>query len=365
MKLNSNLPEVRNEVAVYVSDMAKMELSAFTLDKMAEDCLDRGQKIEKTAQEQFLQKRRDVMMVENELNEALNELQAKNKEFDKINNIANRKSRGLLGSLFSAFLKILWSWVTIVIVVGSIVISAILGGGTITFEALVGAGIVLILIFLVSMSYYYQHRDKKEERQLADKRNEAVKESAKSVNRVELKLKGKKDELEKNKKLLDIAIGRNKILMLQAEEHRKASDEIRTQLKKCYALGVVPPDYRTIDCVIFLDKIFQSKQVQTMREAIKLYEEQVFRGELQKGVDKIYNEWNKLSDSMRYMRSAMESVRNTVSLMGQDMVQVSQDAAINVSRQKQILAETKSTRYAVESMQIAQERCEWYLANND
>ena len=138
---------------------------------------------------------------------------------------------------------------------------------------------------------------------------------------------------------------------------QKISD-IENRKLSLYDLNIVPPDYRRLDCLIEFDQMYRNDLVDTMREAVKIYEERVFRGELLTGIDNIYNMLGNLTSAMHNIESALYSVRNEVVRMGDDINQI---ASSGKKFQDDMISESQAARYATEALYQTQERCEWYL----
>ncbi len=134
--------------------------------------------------------------------------------------------------------------------------------------------------------------------------------------------------------------------------------DIENKKLQLYDLNIVPPDYRRLDCLIEFDQMYRNDLVDTMREAVKIYEERVFRGELLTGIDNIYNMLGNLTSAMHNIESALYSVRNEVGRMSDDINQI---ASSGKKFQDDMISESQAARYATEALYQTQERCEWYL----
>ena len=185
---------------------------------------------------------------------------------------------------------------------------------------------------------------------------------------------------------LSIIQKRNTFIRAQANVLTEKANELSKQKAKLYALDIVPPDYRTLDCVVILHSIFSNDLADTMREAILLYEEKVFRGELLRGIDQIYNMLGNLAYSMHAIESRLTEVkkgidnihRETISLSNQlygiddtmkqyskqqqeaHLEKLKQGEAIRKNQEK-LIQETEATRYATESVAQSQKTVEWYI----
>ncbi len=143
-----------------------------------------------------------------------------------------------------------------------------------------------------------------------------------------------------------------------------------------YDLNIIPPDYRTLDCVLMLHQIFRNGLKDNMAEAVLLYEERVFRQEVIRGIDKIYEMLGDLNASMRAVEERLIDVRQEVQMMGNDlcgrldhMAAQAEKSAQNQEMwmdsqerwQEDLLSETRASRYAAEAVQNSNYKYEWYM----
>lgn len=161
---------------------------------------------------------------------------------------------------------------------------------------------------------------------------------------------------------------------------------IQSKKNILYNLNVIPIDYRTIDCIMILKSIFKNDLADTIREAILLYEEKLFRGEVIKGIDKIYDMLGSLAYSMQSIESELIQIKHGIYSMEKELMDISNsiyDIAGEISKQTtsigdlqnqfhqnsneqayfrhQILEEAKATRYAIDSVRFSTEKANSYL----
>jgi hypothetical protein len=139
---------------------------------------------------------------------------------------------------------------------------------------------------------------------------------------------------------------------------QESIQSLHSQKQDLYSIGIIPPDYREMDCVIMLHQIFRNGLKDNMADAILLYEERVFRQEVIRGIDKIYNMLGRLNDSMRAIESRLIEVKQELQMIGSDM---SNQLATQEQWQREQLAETRASRYAAEAVQRSNEKYEWYM----
>lgn len=135
-----------------------------------------------------------------------------------------------------------------------------------------------------------------------------------------------------------------------------------------YSVAVVPPDYRKMDCVYVLDQIFRNDLADTMREAVLLYEEHAFRGDVIRGMANIASQLNKLGGIMSSLRTDIDMIGRDVALMRDDMVNVYEQnhrfAADIKQQNNRLLEETKLHRFAVEALEKSNQMIVDYIEEN-
>lgn len=158
----------------------------------------------------------------------------------------------------------------------------------------------------------------------------------------------------------------------QEKTMQEQAQKIRQLLDRFYSCNVIPPDYRTPDCLMVLRHIFRNDMADTMREAIKIYEERVFRNEVLVGFRNIYEGLGSLSASMGFMQKTLEGIRDNISLVDSDIRNLStlveqgnwlQAEAISqtASAQSNMIAYAQSTQYATEALRDSQLRTENFI----
>ena len=97
-------------------------------------------------------------------------------------------------------------------------------------------------------------------------------------------------------------------LLKQAEQTDMVLEKLYVQRMEFYSVNIVPPDYRYLDCVGVLHQIFVNDLADTMRDAVLLYEERVFRGDLIRGIDKINEQLEEINHNLVQMNIMMRFV---------------------------------------------------------
>lgn len=150
------------------------------------------------------------------------------------------------------------------------------------------------------------------------------------------------------------------VLDSQIAELNAKRDQIQSNLSRFYDLNVIPPDYRYMDCAIILDQIFRNDLADTMREAVMLYEERVYRGEVIKGMDKIYSMLGNLSAGMVAIEQRLSSINSTVEVMSQDLERIVEGQKKQLRATDELIHETQMSRYANEQAATSARNLEWY-----
>ena len=156
------------------------------------------------------------------------------------------------------------------------------------------------------------------------------------------------------------AIKENELSLIQNEAnlvHTKYNELLAIH-NNLYSIGIIPPDYRTMDCVYVFDQIFRNDLADNMRQAVALYEERVFRGEIIKGMGTIISKLDSLQGTMSDLVSDIYSVKQNVSFMSQDVYRM---AEAQSKHNDKMLENSKATRYAAETVQKYSEEAKKYF----
>ena len=111
-------------------------------------------------------------------------------------------------------------------------------------------------------------------------------------------------------------------------------------------MNIIPPDYRRLECLVWIDYAFRNDQVDTMREAT-----------LQ------CDKWVRHQDTMEALRDLAENIRSVADLlrnMNDNISMMNQDLYRIAEAQEKQLSESQSARYAMESVQKSTERLAMY-----
>ena len=159
-------------------------------------------------------------------------------------------------------------------------------------------------------------------------------------------------------------------------------ETVSTQINEFYSMNLIPPDYRSLECVIAFNQMFRNDLVDNMREAALLYEERVFRGEMIKGLDNIYKAINTLGGMMSETISVLRNIESNTNRMCDELIDISSNLVrmnVNVTghlstissnlssgldsiadSQRDIASELEYSRYANEAIRTNSDRIIWY-----
>ena len=171
-------------------------------------------------------------------------------------------------------------------------------------------------------------------------------------------------EVSMRDKLLEQARIKEKNAAIQVEEYTNIRNNIKKNLTVLLGYGIIPPDYRDYDCLIILDQIFRNDLADTMRDAIKIYEERVFRGSVIRGMDKICEKLDELSSDMSAISLRLDMIDSNVSRMSNDLYNYNQrlvaESEKNRVTTEGLIKETQLGRYTNEKLLESNKRLEYY-----
>ncbi len=162
---------------------------------------------------------------------------------------------------------------------------------------------------------------------------------------------------------LNIAELNNQISAIHSR--RKELQRMRTEF---YRIGIIPPDYRYMDCVMMLDRFFKNNLVNNMQEAVRYYDHKLEIGEIVGGLDNIRKAICDLNSTMRSVNSTMQSVAqrlkqiddNTYSMHQDILDALDRQTAENKKASNALLEESRAGRYATEQLNETNEKILWY-----
>ena len=153
-------------------------------------------------------------------------------------------------------------------------------------------------------------------------------------------------------------------LIAAARDFEEKARQIHGILQECYtSTGIVPQDYRSIDCVIVFDHVFRNDLADTMRQAVFYYEEKKYRTMVLRGIDSIYQMLGKMAEVMMDVRTVLNDISGNVTRMCYDLGEQIDNQSRMAYAQEELARETKATRYAIERHNAAQQAHNDYVRN--
>jgi len=344
----------KNKISAFIHDMKELEQQQFTLKETRAKCISRRQATDETARRKISEAENACCQTDINLNQALKNRIPKPKEISEPKQV--REPFGLFFSLILLFVVYLPISMAIAIRVPIMLrlpiteAAGILGG--------------ILPFFLLGFNHTMaKRRFLRYEKNF--KKYLQYLEANKNYEQQEANIKNCQEQYRLAQKMSEDAKIYNNDAKTQIEKLNLMIEflsvhisKIEDQKNQLYTVGIVPPDYRKLDCLIEFDQMFRNDLVDTVREAVKIYEERVFRGEVIRGVENIYNMLGNLSATMQNIEKTLYSIQSEVRLMSDEIYNI---ASATESFQSSMLSESRAARYAAEALQKSQENCESYL----
>ncbi len=345
-------------LAQYVSDVANTEAAIFTLKKMEGELKTRKTSLLDSANKKTQDLQSEIVDLRQQAAEAasqkisLQEYTKKQKPDDPppvVSFIAEAVGMGI--GLF------------IPVFVVEFLLFMILADVEVAFSS--GLFWIIFLIALLTISILLEFAKTSEERGIIKKEYQQYLDTlSEEIKCTTIFLEGAMEEFEEAQENLANAKIECNILDKQFTDTRTKRQELEGHLQSLYAMGIIPPDYRAMDCVLVFDFIFRNGLADTMREAVTNYEERVFRGEVIKGMDSILRSINNLTAGMSMVVTRLNSINQNVSMMSQDLYQFSQSMIqkqqSSQAATERLIEETKLGRYATEQLHYTTKRIAYY-----
>lgn len=401
-------------LAQYVQDAVSMEVRRHTINKMRDELiLSRDKRLSEQERAVSLMNdkhkretekaERELRIIENNHSSNVTMINRKIKfEEETINKVKNESYR--VSHSFEAETEPIAGFLILGMIVGFI--APILFFAINNREAnpypVAGVGAIIGMIIGALIPYIKQRVEWRKDCQW--QYNYAVETACQNVNRLKTE---QQTELENYKKELSQKLSERKALSAQQfHEKTEAENEmsceqklyaelteriddisekletVDSQLTEFYSVNLIPPDYRSLECVIAFNQMFRNDLVDTMREAALLYDERVFRGEMIKGLNNIYKAINELGGLMSETVSVLREIESNTSRMCDELVDVSSNLvrmnanvtghlstmSANLSSglnsiangQRRIESELEYSRYSTEAIRANSDRMRWY-----
>lgn len=351
----------KNKISTFIHDMKELEQQQFTLKETRAKCISRRQTTSENAKHKISEAENACRQTDINLNQALKNRIPKPKEVSEPKKV--REPFGLFVSLILLLFVYTPIAIAIAIMIAYSPIMLLLPEAKDANDTVVVLGSFLALLLAGFNNIMVNRRYRRYKKKL--KKYLQYLESNKNYEQQEENIKNCQEQCKLAQKMSENAKIYNSDAKTQIEKLNLMIEflslhisKIEDQKNQLYTVGIVPPDYRKLDCLIEFDQMFRNDLVDTVREAIKTYEERVFRGEVVRGVEKIYNMLGNLSASMQNIEKTLYSIQSEVRLMSDEIYNI---ASATESFQSSMLSESRAARYAAEALQKSQEKCESYL----
>jgi len=371
---NSNVSLPKEHLAEYVKNVAKLEVDIYTLDKSIKKC--------------EVQRKNALQSAKNSFNEANNELSEVSDRIDSLKNTEYvppkkpvKKSLSLseyIGVYFEAIIITIFK-IFLLIIVPLIVLriaKGILGDDLIykflgKFIGFIGlsvnengniqvstlAGLVAIIVLLRTIYNRYRKADqynRNSYKEACDSFPELEKNHRENFDRLyenalndlNNEFRQKESNLIKAQQRLDAATKHFNLTGLEISEAKNNYNLMCSNLQKIYDLNIIPPDYRKIDCMLIINDYFRNDLVDTIREAILMYRDQIFKKEIVSGIMNINASLSSISMTMQNISRTLKDIANQVDYMSLDMSKMQNDFEL--------------TRYATESINESNSKLAYY-----
>ncbi len=167
-----------------------------------------------------------------------------------------------------------------------------------------------------------------------------------------------------NKEKLLALKKQEEFLLSQADKNDLVLEKLYKQRMDFYSADIIPPDYRYLDCVGVLHQIFVNDLADTMRDAILLYEERVFRGDLIRGIDQINQQLEKINHNLirmnvmlRYVCEKLTEISEQAGMMVAELSDIADKIDDNTAVNEMILggialqnAQTEAIKYNTKAL---------------
>lgn len=154
-----------------------------------------------------------------------------------------------------------------------------------------------------------------------------------------------------------------KIAMLEAQLSELESAITRTtqDRERFYSVNIVPVDYRTIQCVFYLDHAFRNDLVDTVRQGIDRYELSEYRTAVLGGIYSIVSKLDQMTGLMRDLGHQLSSIQSEVSFMSNDLYNMAEEQSRKQTEiGNRILEESRLRRKVTEELNENAERIARY-----
>ena len=163
--------------------------------------------------------------------------------------------------------------------------------------------------------------------------NSRIKERQfRAIVKQEALVKENKKRVSENQELYERAVAEQKEFIenilpnvqVSVQEMKDSCEQIRQDLDRCYALGIVKPSYRNLISLVILDDIFINDKADTMREAMILCDVEIRHAELIGKLDEVVTALRALADSIQSIHAILNTINMNVSMISQDIYKMTE-----------------------------------------
>lgn len=335
----------KETVAKFVNDAAEMETSSFTLKQTAEETEQQANMLKWSAENNLKKSQEAVQNAKHKLEDA-------EKKRDVARNEAEAKFNISLFNGFSWGLLILIGvfYAYIPLIIGLTIFK--LSPDVLTEELPTWITIYIFgyLIYFFIFSVFKIAKDKKIYNEKLNSKISTAQIAEQHVNQCQPEYDNLVIANNKQAQTSKQQEQKAKELEEHASMLRKNASEIDSMLKQHYSLGIIPPDYRDMLRVLYIQRAFRNDQVDTMREATLLCDRDIYHIEIKNGLSEIAN--------------AIQSLSSTLNEISWNITRMNSELRDIANGQERLISETESARYATESVKRAQEDLLWYERQN-
>lgn len=366
----------KRTIAQFVHDAVEMETAIYTLNQMEDNQRQRKSKLIYDSEQQLKNANSEYYEYYEKAEKARKELDLfRSKEPDRATKKEKQKTGSILLWLFcreeykaNLFLLLYLYVIFSMIVSLPVFIVSYYLGFDLSDYYLFAISMIITAVIMICVNCKNRIKEQNTIIEMQDENNRLYN---RTLMRLEKNYKNDLAEAKKHEKTINQAKAflqktKNDCVMIDKQillvSQKRAS--IKQNLDTLYNYGIVPPDYRFMDCVIILDQIFRNDLADTMREAIKIYEERVFRGSVIRGMDKIVSMLGQLSSDMSAISLRLDMINNNVAHMSNDLVRfnekIASEGAKNRAVTEDLIRETQLGRYTNEKLLESNKRLEYY-----
>ncbi len=210
--------------------------------------------------------------------------------------------------------------------------------------------------YVMAKNKYDKELDEYQDQILQDIMDDMVKDIDSTIEKAEDLLDSLNPKIEAYNKTIkpDLDIKREKLSM---------------QRDQLYKYNIIPPDYRTLDCVLMLSHIYRNGLAENMRDAINLYETRVFRGEMVRGINNIFERLGEIAGKLGQVGITLNRIKADINIMSEDLFKLVENSEesmrqqdVMISNQNEIIEQSKLNRMATEAIARSTESLQYYAA---